>query len=763
MDDNSWVGNKKNENTDPGKIKNDFILRDINQIEKRFPGLISGLFEWENIVILRIDISVNLPSRGTKGGLPILNTEPILLFYDQVYPYSVPEVRSDRIDFPKEELPHINPTWPGMPAHLCLHRGDIKEWFAHHTIIDLINRTQEWLEDAAKGELVKINEYFEPTRLEWSHVVGEIIYRNEKYSDFILSKWEETESPGHYFLGCLAKKGKEDHIILSLAVNAMSMNVEGALSKTKTKGVDFSESYASGLRVPGVLAWPNRNNVIKKYFGELPRSIEDLFSWCLELGIDSQEVIVDVLQKHSLVLVIIAVPRERTIVNTNSNLEFIHFLLYKQSKEEGGGILVQNLFHREPITQDMARKLSNAPNVKSVNPDIILIGCGALGSKIGLHLGRAGFTNLRIIDFDQYSPHNVIRHALLGTQIGEYKSLALAKELKLLYAGTPSPDQIRVMGENENILKLLSSNQELIKNGEAFIIDSSISTPVFEKLTNSEIKRTRAVIRTEISYRGKIGLTLIEGQGRSPRLDDLRSHLYMLAFENKIIEAWLSEQPKLNDHEQGVLEEIPIGMGCNSPTMKLADDVISYHAAASAHVIRKTISRNHKAGIQLSYLDIENDGQGLVEFIDVPRFKRLYSEGYSWMIKISPPCEKKLYDYYEANLPNETGGVLMGRMNMRSKVIHITDIIGAPKDSKSSPYYFIRGTQGLRKEAEAIEKKTAGQISFVGEWHSHTNGSNTLSKTDNDTASKLKAILDPINMATLLLIVNKDKLTPHVL
>ena len=44
---------------------------------------------------------------------------------------------------------------------------------------------------------------------------------------------------------------------------------------------------------------------------------------------------------------------------------------------------------------------------------ITVLGCGSLGSKISLHLGRAGFGNMSFVDNEALSPHNSARHALL--------------------------------------------------------------------------------------------------------------------------------------------------------------------------------------------------------------------------------------------------------------------------------------------------------------------------------------------------------------
>ena len=43
----------------------------------------------------------------------------------------------------------------------------------------------------------------------------------------------------------------------------------------------------------------------------------------------------------------------------------------------------------------------------------------------------------------------------------------------------------------------------------------------------------------------------------------------------------------------------------------------------------------------------------------------------------------------------------------------------APPDSEERPGGFVRGTQGVEALMEEVRRKTAGQVRYVGEWHSH--------------------------------------------
>lgn len=109
-------------------------------------------------------IDINLPSYGTKNSLDIRKQEEILIYLHPLYPRKAPATMINRADFPFNVLPHVNPyiyeEFIPKP-NLCLHNGDIDEWFLGASTEQYIVRIKKWLEDAAIGELMK-TEGFEP-------------------------------------------------------------------------------------------------------------------------------------------------------------------------------------------------------------------------------------------------------------------------------------------------------------------------------------------------------------------------------------------------------------------------------------------------------------------------------------------------------------------------------------------------------------------------------------------------------------------------
>lgn len=53
---------------------------------------------------------------------------------------------------------------------------------------------------------------------------------------------------------------------------------------------------------------------------------------------------------------------------------------------------------------------------------IAVVGCGAVGSAIALHLAKLGLTNIKLYDYDRVEPQNICNQVLYGpASVGEYK------------------------------------------------------------------------------------------------------------------------------------------------------------------------------------------------------------------------------------------------------------------------------------------------------------------------------------------------------
>lgn len=109
-------------------------------------------------------------------------------------------------------------------------------------------------------------------------------------------------------------------------------------------------------------------------------------------------------------------------------------------------------------------------------------------------------------------------------------------------------------------------------------------------------------------------------------------------------------------------------------------------------------------------------------------------------IKIKKSLITKIGKIATQHFPNEFGGFLIGRYSTDLKSVEIDDFI-LPKKYKGTPTLFQRSTDEItslfRKEFELNNRY------YIGEWHSHPNGSTMYSQTD------LNAMIETVNCSTV--------------
>lgn len=717
-------------------------------------------------IVASLEISVGLPSKGNFEDVDIRENEPIILFFHKTnFPGEAPQIRTDRLDFPASSLPHLNPVLPSEPAWFCLHRGHIDDWFINHTIADLVKRAKGWLEDAAKGHLIKQKDRFEATRLDFfSLYTGLSIFSKEEFNKFIFEAWEKDSRSGVAFVQTFIKIDNDIFQWLKLYSDLIFCSIDDLLKSNKNPNHNLSNPYKSGKVFPGLLLWSDKDHVTSKYFGSLPYTFDGLLAFANEVGIDLGGFLSPLINNKnseisSIIPVFLCIKRPKLLIGADSNLEIISFLIAPQIPDQEDRRIFP-LPQRDPLTVDFAKQLSDIPKIY---PDrIILIGCGALGSKIGLHLGRAGITNLLLIDEDSLAPHNLVRQALLANSLGRNKAQALEAIIKGIYAENSTG--LSVKSKVLNAFELLNGTESQLITGQTYIIDATTSSAVFNRIVVNDNPHIFSVFRTEIADGGRLGITLVEGRGRSPNVGDLKASLYDLALTDERITSWLNNSDESVDDELAAhTEDVPIGIGCSSPTIRLSDDVISFHASSSAILIRKIVTgESLAAGIQISCVNGGFPPDYKVCFIDVEKFKSLNHRNNGWQVRAKSSLVEMMVRLTKESSPNETGGILIGQIDINARMIYITRLLPAPPDSESSPYAFKMGILDVPEQVTEISKRTGGLIGYVGEWHSHPKGSNMLSDIDLDARDQLRSVLSKIGMVTHIMVATPKGCYPYI-
>ena len=92
-------------------------------------------------------------------------------------------------------------------------------------------------------------------------------------------------------------------------------------------------------------------------------------------------------------------------------------------------------------------------------------------------------------------------------------------------------------------------------------------------------------------------------------------------------------------------------------------------------------------------------------------------------------------------------------------MVFVTYALRSPDDSKASRKYFDRGARGVRKKIEAAERITMGHITYVGEWHTHPTGCNSiLSDLDRELLRWVAGLRQLFLMPGILLVQGDDGL-----
>ncbi len=735
----------------------------------------------DSYVAVPLTVDVELPSRGPVGGVDIRPREEIfLLIHRQFYPSLAPTVRSNRKDFPKPKFPHINPTPKGTAAYFCLHRGSLDAWFAEHTIVDLINRARGWLRDAARNRLNPEGDVFERT------LIGEtkrtLIYEPEIFLNEIKQGWTSTGNAAGWRIVAYdllddekqAQLGESGYsvayadIAFGAAVIEAHRNLAKVLNAILREHPQLGDKYQK--RLFGLLLWTEEEKINSEYFGELPETLGDFIQWSERVGLPAStafnEYLANDLHFFAGVPVTIAVRRPAKVIWTSSDVELINFIISAGGdhwpKDEKWDLFARTHVadHRTPLTPRFARQISALDENVDIEKTLVL-GAGALGSKIAMHLARSGNVNLTLVDSAHLSPHNLVRHALSGEKVGVSKAEGVRDTIVRLY---PAMKELPIAGYDDTALSYIAGEKHNELSVHRHLLDATASQVVFNSLCSANLPADLRIYRTEIADDGRIGLMSVEGANRNPRIDDLQIFLFDTAIDDNRISSWLTRVQVRRHEEVGSgLEEIQIGLSCSSATMRLADEVVSLHAAAATRRLRPILAGKAERDGLLAVTYFADDGAVQSGSKQVKPFVRVAAQNDPrWQLHIATGVRDTMNELLRRASPSEFGGLLIGRINFKRKIVYVTRLVPPPKDSRGSAYAFYRGIQDLPETIREVERRTGGLLGYVGEWHTHPMGGAELSDTDIQAVENLRGMLEPVSLPTLVTIVTPGGVHPHL-
>lgn len=343
----------------------------------------------------------------------------------------------------------------------------------------------------------------------------------------------------------------------------------------------------------------------------------------------------------------------------------------------------------------------------------LAIGAGALGSKVLEICVRGGFGRWRVLDKDVYLPHNAVRHILGDWAVGQPKAPHLHHFLNQTVPGdrieaSYVADVIDPVGLPEDVTKAFTESD--------MIVDMSASVAVARTLALMEdIPRCVSLF---FNPGASDVVMLQEDGGRTVSLLDLEASYYGALISDEALASHL--------HDPNV-EAIRYANGCRDITARIGPDRVAILGGLAVQGLRQTLaSPAPMAKMWRTGLD------GSVNVTDLPVHTYRGALQGGWDVRWSEAVLETLRSQRQADLPNETGGILLGVVDFERGLIRVSAAIEAPPDSVKKPHYFERGRTGLERRLNEVVDMTAGQLRYIGEWHSHPRGIPARPSTDDD-------------------------------
>jgi hypothetical protein len=702
-------------------------------------------------IIMIAVVAVSLPGRAVVDGRSatgVLAKEVCTFVFAPNWPVSGPRVFL-RADFPLN-LPHINPHREGTLVSPCLFEGSIDEVFHRFGIDAVIDQLVDWLAKAAAGLLIDHTQGWEPTRRD--HNDGCLVFDAHALNTAIA-----REPISAYPVKFMAQES-----YLLGQVNGYIPVDLGAFHYTANSTVHQGKRWVSGETVVLVAHAPQPNwdeQTFSEYFPDTVSDLTSLLDTASRLGIetdafgakikdffrDQDMTRLDTAKEAQLfLLVVLAVRRPVHLLNDRSRtVEFLPYFLRYAGNVVQHTIEVFSVWHSYALSADLLRQASGF-DFKSPATKIVLAGCGSLGSKIGLHLGRAGFGQFSFVDMDWLSPHNMARHALLVNDFAASTSKA-----ELMRAAFAELSYDSCLAYDGDFTTLLTDEADFTSVGchEArLIIDATASLKVLTAETMSPLLDAAPgrLVRVLMYGQGQCTAVFVEGESRSCRIDDLTAALFNTCRVD----------PKLRRAIGGETSDpvrLLVGDNCSSMTTPMPDSVVSRSAALASMRIEHMLRDDIPDAASLSFGIIDDSGIGVTwrEISIGPTDVLCCALGSGWTVRVPQWVAESITADAKHWGGLETGGALIGHLNEATQTIVIGGLVEPPVDSKRAAAEFILGTDALVPALAKAHEDSLGHLHFIGTWHTHPMGGGH-SSIDRATLAKLSEIAPDIPIVSLI-------------
>ncbi|WP_026381953.1 Mov34/MPN/PAD-1 family protein [Afifella pfennigii] len=653
---------------------------------------------------------------------------------------AMPVVYMLREDFP--DTPHQQLVLEGCPRAICVDDRPWQEARLTWTPAELLDRVLTWFSRAAKGELHDARQPIEPLMLgsPLSFIIPRELVGCAAEQDLIgVHEAERRQTLRVMPLGTYAGSIEDIEPICVLSYRVSPQNMQRLAFAPHNLG-----SLADMLEQRGISLFDDLRGRLATWLGEEPPAawrINSRFAIIVEMPIiapdgaqqDGTDLRAFVTQQSVGDVGVALGAAIRAERGEGSKVGYVPPLTPGQVDETlVREIAAQSAEVHYEFDRTLATRLSGRSGLDERH--CVLVGAGAAGSHLADCLVREGRFCWTVIDDDLILPHNLARHTARGDGVTKGKASQLAKALsKTLHSTAAIAGCIEV-----NLLDGDRANgvEEALQGAEV-IIDATASVLAARALSDHPSPARRA--SAFFNPAGRDAVLLAEPANRSVDLRDLEAQYLGL----------LAREPALASH----LDE-PGGTYAYTGACRAITNLIP-----ESRVM--TLSGLLAAGLGNAF--DQPDGtikvwsmsqHGGVEVHEAtPSPVECFAAG-DWSISLDQRLIARIRALRAECLPNETGGVLTGLVDIPAKRIHLIDAAPAPPDSKSSRNGFERGTEGVQQYLDEVLRRTGGHVRYIGEWHSHPPRAGTSpSATDLVQIDWLATLFDMDTLPALMLIV----------
>lgn len=462
-----------------------------------------------------------------------------------------------------------------------------------------VKRAINWLELAAKGQLVADNEPFELPEFTLSNVLEMQFAFSEDIVTFM--QWESTDC--RYGIAELDVYKSKPFVYYVKQFKSLNGNIEHYtqwgkhLSKT---------NISPPINAPWILL--KQPPVINEW--QAPETLGDLIDACNSQHIDVMNVLKNVVStirdgKRHLLLLGFPVPKtfggEPEIVFWKAL--YLPVVSYGKKTAKGFRTNQQGWWLRDK-SEVLTRKtkldwiISENWNQQEISQrgkmndfllrkKMLLVGAGCVGASVAEILVRSGIYNLTIIDSDIFEIGNLSRHVLNVGNIGELKELSLCSYLNSL---NPHAN-IEVINDTLAIDEEFKTNIALDEYD--IIIDCTGENSVLDIFQKADFRKSHIIASISVGLGAKhLYMTIMSG-----------STFYFNSFYNLISPYIQSERDLFDDYN------LPRnGIGCWHPTFPARSDDVWLAAATAVKAIENYIITKSEKTLSIVYEQRENDG-----------------------------------------------------------------------------------------------------------------------------------------------------------